>query len=154
MYGSTCFGRPHAHHQELKQLFLQRLVFVTPLLLSAAIVVELEPVWVCCGWRTHIYMDTYWNILTMHVPMNVKSPKNTRKWQMGFNSALKRLTRLHTVQFICHFKRLTASFSDTMHPSFTAYRYVKLSYITLAPLHYSRFTSLFTPTRFCLVLTF
>jgi hypothetical protein len=28
------------------------LVFVTPLLLSAAIVEELEPVWVCCGWRT------------------------------------------------------------------------------------------------------
>jgi hypothetical protein len=28
------------------------LVFVTPLLLSAAIVEELEPVWVYCGWRT------------------------------------------------------------------------------------------------------
>jgi hypothetical protein len=25
-------------------------VFVTPLLLSAGIVEELEPVWVCCGW--------------------------------------------------------------------------------------------------------
>jgi hypothetical protein len=33
------------------QLYLQHLVFVTPLLLSAAIVKELEPVWVCCGWR-------------------------------------------------------------------------------------------------------
>jgi hypothetical protein len=40
------------HHQELKQLYLQHLVFVTPLLLSAAIVEELEPVCVCCGWRT------------------------------------------------------------------------------------------------------
>jgi hypothetical protein len=30
------------HHQERKQLYLQRLVFVTPLLLSAAIVEELE----------------------------------------------------------------------------------------------------------------
>jgi hypothetical protein len=30
------------HHQESKQLYLQRLVFVTPLLLSAAIVEELE----------------------------------------------------------------------------------------------------------------
>ena len=30
------------HHQELKQLYLQHLVFVTPLLLSAAIVEELE----------------------------------------------------------------------------------------------------------------
>jgi hypothetical protein len=32
------------HHQELIQLYLQHLVFVTPLLLSAAIVEELEPV--------------------------------------------------------------------------------------------------------------
>ena len=30
------------HHQECKQLYLQHLVFVTPLLLSAAIVEELE----------------------------------------------------------------------------------------------------------------
>jgi len=27
----------------------------------------------------------------MHGPMNVKSPNNTRKWQMGFNSAFKGL---------------------------------------------------------------
>ena len=32
------------HHQQRKQLYLQHLVFVTPLLLSAAIVEELEPV--------------------------------------------------------------------------------------------------------------
>jgi hypothetical protein len=32
------------HHRERKQLYLQYLVFVTPLLLSAAIVEELEPV--------------------------------------------------------------------------------------------------------------
>jgi len=32
------------HHQERKQLYLQHLVFVTLLLLSAAIVEELEPV--------------------------------------------------------------------------------------------------------------
>ena len=30
------------HHQERKQLYLQHLVFVTPLLLSASIVEELE----------------------------------------------------------------------------------------------------------------
>jgi hypothetical protein len=30
------------HHQERKQLYLQHLLFVTPLLLSAAIVEELE----------------------------------------------------------------------------------------------------------------
>jgi len=32
------------HHQKLTQLYLQQLVFVTPLLLPAAIVEELEPV--------------------------------------------------------------------------------------------------------------
>ena len=33
-----------SHHQERIQLYLQRLVFITLLLLSAAIVEELEPV--------------------------------------------------------------------------------------------------------------
>jgi hypothetical protein len=28
----------------------------------------------------------------MHGTMNVKSPNNTSKWQMGFNSAFKGLT--------------------------------------------------------------
>jgi len=37
-------GGTTTHHQERKQLCLQHLVFVTPLLLSAAIVEELEPV--------------------------------------------------------------------------------------------------------------
>ena len=32
------------HHQERKQLYLQHLLFFTPLLLSAAVVEELEPV--------------------------------------------------------------------------------------------------------------
>ena len=45
-------GGTSTHHQERIQLYLQHLVFVTPLLLSAAIVKELELVWVCCGWRT------------------------------------------------------------------------------------------------------
>jgi hypothetical protein len=31
-------------------LYLQHLIFFTPLLLSAAIVEELELFWVCCGW--------------------------------------------------------------------------------------------------------
>ena len=35
-------GGTITHHQEHKQLYLQHLVFVTPLLLSAAIVEELE----------------------------------------------------------------------------------------------------------------
>ena len=37
-------GGTITHHQERKQLYLQHLVFVTQLLLPAAIVEELEPV--------------------------------------------------------------------------------------------------------------
>jgi hypothetical protein len=37
-------GGISTHHQKRIQLYLQHLVFVTPLLLSAAIVEELEPV--------------------------------------------------------------------------------------------------------------
>jgi hypothetical protein len=37
-------GGTTIHHQERKQLYLQHLVFVTPLLLSVTIVEELEPV--------------------------------------------------------------------------------------------------------------
>jgi hypothetical protein len=43
-------GGTSTHHQERIQLYLQHPVFVTPLLLSAAIVEELESVSVCCGW--------------------------------------------------------------------------------------------------------
>jgi len=42
-------GGTSTRHQERKQLYLQHLVFVTPLLLSAAIVEGSELVWVCCG---------------------------------------------------------------------------------------------------------
>ena len=37
-------GGSITHHQERKQLYLQHLVFVTPLLVTAAIMEELEPV--------------------------------------------------------------------------------------------------------------
>jgi len=37
-------GGTSTHHQERMQLYLQHLVFVMPLLLSAAFVEELEPV--------------------------------------------------------------------------------------------------------------
>jgi len=37
-------GGTSSHHQERIQLYLQHLVFVTPLMLSAPIVEELEPV--------------------------------------------------------------------------------------------------------------
>jgi hypothetical protein len=41
-YLKTVSGGTTTHHQECKELYLQHLVFVTPLLLSAAIVRELE----------------------------------------------------------------------------------------------------------------
>jgi hypothetical protein len=37
-------GGTITHHQERKQLYLQHLVFITPLLLSVAIVEKFEPV--------------------------------------------------------------------------------------------------------------
>jgi hypothetical protein len=37
-------------------------------------------------------LDIYWNILTMHVLINVKSSINISKWQIGFNSAFKGLS--------------------------------------------------------------
>jgi hypothetical protein len=44
-------------------------------------------------------IHVYWNILTMHGPINVKSPNNTSKWQMGFNSAFKGLRNtIHAVK--------------------------------------------------------
>jgi hypothetical protein len=45
-------GGTSSHRQERIQLYLQHLVFLTPLLLPAAIVEELELVGVCCEGRT------------------------------------------------------------------------------------------------------
>jgi hypothetical protein len=56
-------GGSSTHHQERIQLYLQHLVFVTPLLLSTPIVKELETVWVCCGWRTP--PTVHWNTSTI-----------------------------------------------------------------------------------------
>jgi hypothetical protein len=38
-------------------------------------------------------------VLTIHGTINVKSPNNTSKWQMGFNSAFKGLTLCHSDMF-------------------------------------------------------
>jgi hypothetical protein len=63
-------------------------------------------------------IHVYWNILTMHGPINVKSPNNTSKWQMGFNSAFKGLIgcclpfpkrTLHPVPIYAHPRRYSAS---------------------------------------------
>jgi hypothetical protein len=48
------------------------------------------------------------DILTMHLPINVKSPNNISKWQVGFNSAFKGLTPLSNLQ---HFSNYDFSFS-------------------------------------------
>jgi hypothetical protein len=59
-------------------------------------------------------LDIYWNILKMHGPIKVKSPNNTSKWQMGFNSAFKGLrnfgkitstTRSHLVGYFYTMER-------------------------------------------------
>jgi hypothetical protein len=68
-------GGTSTHHQERIHLYLQHLVFVTPLLLSAAIVEELEPIGVCCGWRRPPTAHSN----SMHESINVKSPNNTSK---------------------------------------------------------------------------
>jgi hypothetical protein len=60
-------GGTSTHHQESIPLYLQHLVFVTPLLLSAAIVEELEPVSVCCGWRTPQFPDINKLCVTLHL---------------------------------------------------------------------------------------
>jgi hypothetical protein len=44
-------------------------------------------------------IHVYWNILTMHGPINVKSPNNASKWQMGFNSAFKGLIRWFLIKY-------------------------------------------------------
>ena len=60
-------GGTSTHHQERIQLYLQHLVFVTPLLLSAAIVEELELVlrvlWV--AYATHSTLNTSSNSSTI-----------------------------------------------------------------------------------------
>jgi hypothetical protein len=52
-------GGNSTHYQERIQLYLQHLVFVTPLLLSAAIVEELEPVLVCFNVKLYLTSQPY-----------------------------------------------------------------------------------------------
>jgi hypothetical protein len=60
-------GGTSTHHQERIQLYLQHLVFVTPLLLSAAIVEELETglsvLWV--AYATHSTLKHLYALLMM-----------------------------------------------------------------------------------------
>jgi hypothetical protein len=67
-------GGTSTHHQERIQLYLQHLVFVTPLLLSVAIVEELEPVWVCCGWRAPLTAHSNWEMILRDSHQKTFSP--------------------------------------------------------------------------------
>jgi hypothetical protein len=59
-------GVTSTHHQEHIQLYLQHLVFVTaPLLLSAAIVKELEPTGLSVRWVAYVYMYFTSTIITI-----------------------------------------------------------------------------------------
>jgi hypothetical protein len=51
-------GGTTTHYHERKQLYLQHLVFVTPLLLSAAIVEELEPTGLSVLWVAYVTHNT------------------------------------------------------------------------------------------------
>src|SRR5215475_12092469 len=55
-------------------------------------------------------LDIYWNILTMHGPINVKSPNNISKWQMGFNSAFKGLRKMKSF-----YLRIISAFAIAEH---------------------------------------
>jgi hypothetical protein len=48
-------------------------------------------------------LDIYWNILTMHGPINVKSPNNISKWEMGFMSAFKGLRLRNAVNTLMNY---------------------------------------------------
>jgi hypothetical protein len=50
-------GGTSTHHQERIQLYLQHLLFVTPLLLSAAIVEELEPTGLSALWVAYATVE-------------------------------------------------------------------------------------------------
>jgi hypothetical protein len=82
-------GGTSTHHQERIQLYLQHLVFVRPLLLPAAVAVDTAVCTPDDGWRyhqkhveqfpdkincvtLHLVGYIYYNIITMHGPMNVK----------------------------------------------------------------------------------
>jgi hypothetical protein len=56
-----------------------------------------------CNVASFLDIHVYWNILKMHGPIKVKSPNNTSKWQMEFNSAFKGLTAFLTVKSLAGF---------------------------------------------------
>jgi hypothetical protein len=76
-------------------------------------------------------IHVYWNILKMHGPINVKSPNNTSKWQMGFNSAFKGL--IHKLVGILDTVYILQNFMFTEgyvpFPHLPLHQYVGMCYI-------------------------
>jgi hypothetical protein len=60
-------GGTFTHHQEQIHLYLQHLVFVTPLLLSAAIVEELEPTGLSVLWVAYATYSTLKPVPTLYI---------------------------------------------------------------------------------------
>jgi hypothetical protein len=51
----------------------------------------------------------------MHLPINVKSPNNISKWQMGFNSAFKGLKKVQKEEFSAAFQKLHDRAKDCIY---------------------------------------
>jgi hypothetical protein len=60
-------------------------------------------------------LDIYWNILAMHGLINVKSPNNTSKRQMGFNSAFKGLKAVSLFLFVAKDHHHHPANMETVH---------------------------------------
>jgi len=95
-------GGASTHHKKRIQLYLQHLVFVTQLLLSAAIVEELELVSVCCGW--HICKLLY--MFRVVLPPIIRSAYSSI-YSLSTASGIS-----HTVTAICRYRgRVGTGFS-------------------------------------------
>jgi hypothetical protein len=64
IYSSTCFGHPHAHHQELNNCSSSLWFYLRSVVIAVLLVVV--------GQAGRL-------ILTMHLPINDKSPNNISK---------------------------------------------------------------------------
>ena len=98
------------HHQERKQLYLQHLVFVTSLLLPAAIVEELEPVWVCCGWRRPQIQDAVDTVVCAPDDGWWYHPKHVEQFPDKINSVT-----LHLVGYKLEYLLRTSIYSAYFH---------------------------------------
>ena len=85
-------GGISTHHQEHTQLYLQHLAHVKPLLLPAAIVEELELVWVWCGNCTDL-----WRHGSVQFPHNIQTSSNSTTIEAGSNNGYQVPDAVNTV---------------------------------------------------------